>query len=56
MKRVYKYATGQDIPEDAVYLSTKCLPIKKETRATHEGTVITKDMRIWHYFLVEVEE
>lgn len=40
MRRVYKYATGDKIPEGAVYL---CTQIEQATQAR----------LVWHYFLVE---
>jgi hypothetical protein len=44
MKVVYKYGTGEKIPEGAIYLST----VVEE----HPNT----GRFVWHYFLVEVEE
>ena len=52
MKRVYKFATGQDIPEGAIYLNTV-------TQTSVPGIVGGRDIScwlVWHYFLVEVEE
>ena len=47
VKKVYKYATGVEIPEGAVYLySTK--------NGVMDGKIGYK--YVWHYFLVEVEE
>ena len=44
MKKVFKYATGVEIPEDAIYLTT----IKN-------GLMDGEDYQyVWHYFLVEV--
>jgi hypothetical protein len=40
MKRVYKYGTGQQVPEGAVYLTT----VVEESNLTRF---------VWHYFLVE---
>lgn len=57
MKKVYKYATGADVPEGAVYLNTKV-----ETDSTQEtgdyGRIYTsvRNTFVWHYFLVEVEQ
>lgn len=50
VKKVYKYGSGQKIPEGAVYLCSK-----------KNGIMRTKDRPndykyVWHYFLVEVEE
>ena len=45
--RVLKYATGQDVPEGAVYLHTiKNGIMDKEKHYKY----------VWHYFLVEVNE
>ncbi len=46
-KKVFKYATGEVVPEDAVYLYS-----------TKNGVMGEKIgyMYVWHYFLVEVEE
>lgn len=43
MKKVYKFGTGEVIPEGAIYLTT----IVQEL-----GTL----RFVWHYFLVEVKE
>lgn len=40
-KKVYKFATGQEIPEGAIYLTTL---VEENPRL------------VWHYFLVDVEE
>jgi ABC-type transporter MlaC component len=61
IKKVYKYATGDVIPEGAVYLSTQ---VEKFTEAIErEGigetkikTINEKNLLVWHYFLVEVKE
>lgn len=50
VKKVFKYGTGQEIPEGAIYLST----IKQTEIETHDGW--EKCWLVWHYFLVEVEE
>jgi hypothetical protein len=44
MKVVYKYGTGQEIPEGAIYLSTV---VEEHPNAGRF---------VWHYFLVEVKE
>ena len=47
MKRVLKYATGQEIPDGAIYLwSCKNGDMKSD---------IENYKYIWHYFLVEFE-
>ena len=50
MKKVYKFGTGEEIPEGAVYLCTK-----KQTEAQVDGKV-GHCWLVWHYFLVEVEK
>jgi len=57
-KKVFKYATGQSIPDGAVYLSTQ---VEKVYSLTHYGDgAITKveenNTFVWHYFLVEVSK
>lgn len=44
VKRVFKYGTGDVVPEGAVYLRT----ITQDAYAD--------EWLVWHYFLVEVEE
>lgn len=43
MKKVFKYATGKEVPKGAVYLSSV---VEKTNKAR----------LVWHYFLVEVKE
>lgn len=43
IKKVYKYGTGQIVPEGVIYLST----------VVEEGQIMRF---VWHYFLVEVKE
>ncbi len=50
MKKVYKFGTGEKIPEGAVYLCTK-----KQTKAKIDGEA-GYCWLVWHYFLVEVEK
>ena len=45
MKKVLKYGTGQELPEEAEYLCT----IKN-------GKMPDGREFVWHYFLVECEE
>ena len=60
MKKVYKYGTGHEIPEGAIYLST----IVGTTEEISENTPPSGSKSwkrktatlIWHYFLVEVKE
>lgn len=54
MKKVYKYGTGDVIPEGAVYLCTK---VETDTDIWNDrGDTRTRNKFVWHYFLVEVEE
>jgi len=46
MKRVLKYATGEEVPKDAKYLCT----IKNGIMDKEESYYF-----VWHYFLVEVK-
>lgn len=57
MKKVFKYPTGAEIPEGAVYLSTQ-VEIKTEYYYV-DGRVDKSDttnVAVWHYFLVEVDD
>jgi len=57
VKKVLKYATGQPIPESAVYLCTKTETLMvKETIEPGVVGDFKKNLLVWHYFLVEVEE
>jgi len=47
MKKVYKYGTGEEIPEGAIYLTT--LVENMDLKITGIKRLV------WHYFLVEVE-
>jgi len=51
VKKVFKYGTGQPIPEGAVYLNTV-----KQTEIGNGHGEMMKCWLVWHYFLVEVEE
>ena len=50
VKKIYKYATGQPIPEGAMYLSTVTQVEERDNGRW------SKCWLVWHYFLVEVEE
>jgi len=60
MKKVFKYATGQEIPAGAIYLST--VTERRITTGTEYGErsseKVTRDKPylVWHYFLVEAKE
>ena len=52
MKKVFKYATGQEIPKGAVYLNT----IRQTKKQDDENGEWVDCWLVWHYFLVEVEK
>lgn len=63
MKKIYKYATGEKIPEGAVYLST--VKQTEELKNSAGGIGSNRDKSydywdkcylVWHYFLVEVKD
>lgn len=47
---VFKYATGQTVPDGAVYLKTL-----NQLRTRGAGNHWDKCWLVWHYFLVEVD-
>ena len=55
MKKVYKYGTGETIPEGAIYLKTI-----KQTKQVIRNQFATNEWQdcwlVWHYFLVEVNK
>ncbi len=53
IKKVFKYGTGQPIPEGAVYLSTQ---VETMSHTDSFQKTITQNVLVWHYFLVEVDE
>ncbi len=55
MKKIFKFATGQEIPDGAVYLcSLKNGIMDKDAQTDPRFPVDYK--YVWHYFLVEEEE
>jgi len=56
IKKVYKYATGQEIPEGAVYLSTQVETESEQIERDSLPKTFTRNVLVWHYFLVEVEK
>lgn len=58
MKRVYKYGTGENIPEGAVYLTTLVEETDLIQPYVINGEIFParKNRFVWHYFLVEVKE
>ena len=56
MKKVYKYATGEKIPDSAVYLwSCKNGYMRNEDKGD-KGIKHIDYQYVWHYFLVDVKE
>lgn len=47
MKRIFKFATGDEISKNAIYLTT----VKNGIMDKETGYEL-----VWHYFLVEVKE
>jgi len=52
MLKVYKYATGVEVPEDATYLKT----VTQTSVLDELNNVWVPCWLVWHYFLVEVED
>ena len=50
MKKVFKYGTGYEIPEGAIYLKTIVQTEIVDDRGFRHGTSC---WLVWHYFLVE---
>lgn len=51
MKRIYKFATGNEVPKGAEYLGTVTQTLMDDT----VGKMMPCWL-VWHYFLVEVKE
>ena len=58
MKKIYKYATGDIIPEGAVYLGTVTQTHQEVSRQQFDMTVTSCEpcWYVWNYFLIEVSE
>ena len=54
MKRIFKYPTGCQIPEGAVYLST--ITQTQEYQSRSFGGEWQPCYLVWHYFLVETAD
>ena len=52
MLKVFKYGTGQEIPQGAIYLTS----IVQEIEEQIDNVESLKKRFVWHYFLVEVKE
>ena len=56
VKKVFKYGTGDVIPENAVYLSTVTETVQENvTTDDNKKVVVTRNLFVWHYFLTEVD-
>lgn len=53
VKKVFKFATGQIIPEGAIYLST--ITQTEILKPGEQVDIYIPCWLVWHYFLVEVE-
>lgn len=51
MKKVYKYGTGDEVPEEATYLST----VVQEIKSSSDHITSQTSRFVWHYFLIEVK-
>lgn len=51
MKRIFKYATGEEAPEGAIYLNTVT-----QTKYLGVSDEWINCWLVWHYFLVEVND
>jgi hypothetical protein len=58
MKVVYKYRTGEPIPNSAIYLCTKVetkTNVEKSSSVKWKTKEIIKENEfVWHYFLVDI--
>lgn len=61
VRKIYKYATGQAVPEGARFIST----VVQEFTTSHDQGIATPERReellmhhrlVWHYYEVEVDE
>lgn len=56
IKKVFKFATGDIIPEGSLYLCTRQETLEKEEEKDGKTIYMTQNLLVWHYFLVDVEE
>ena len=59
IKKIYKYPTGVEIPEGAIYLGTVTQTEILENIGKNGDTsrsFWSKCWLVWHYFLVEIKE
>lgn len=52
MKKIFKYGTGDSIPENAQYLTS----VVQEMITQNDNISQERSRFVWHYFLVEVKE
>lgn len=60
MKRVLKYGTGHEVPDDAVYLCTQVETVKLATVKSDDKSLdnvvhceLTHNSLVWHYYEVK---
>ncbi len=61
IRKVYKYGTGQPIPDGAIYLSTVTqteihIDGHYPSNSAADNERWEKCRLVWHYFLVEVDD
>ena len=54
MKTIYKYPTGGEIPDGAIYLCTQAETRTTENMNGHDKVTFKRNALVWHYFLVEI--
>ncbi len=52
IKKIFKYGTGDVVPEGSVYLTS----IIQEIETAQDNVNTLKSRLVWHYFVVEIEE
>lgn len=55
MRKVYKYATGDKIPDGAVYLTTVIQQVYEPIPEKFSKVERAVPQLVWHYFLVLVD-
>lgn len=56
-RKVFKYGTGEAIPEGAIYLSTQVETDSEQEIGDYNKILrSTRNTFVWHYFLVEVQD
>lgn len=54
VKKVFKYGTGEIIPDGAIYLTTETDTVVEPGKYPNQS--LKRSIYVWHYFLVEVED